>query len=63
MDLELDRNKIVARLVREGRVFVRHGADHDIYRHPAFAQPAIVPRHRTVTPGVARSIAKLAGWR
>jgi hypothetical protein len=36
--------------------------------HDKFANPArdgvliIVPRHRTVSPGVARDIAKKAGW-
>jgi hypothetical protein len=37
------------------------GTKHDKYRkdgHP----PIMVPRHRVVTPGVAQSIAKAAGW-
>ena len=63
MDLELDRAKVVARLTQEGWQLLRHGTDRDIYRHPAHAHPAILPRHRKLTPGVARSIAKLAGWR
>ncbi|BCP51421.1 hypothetical protein K32_00380 [Kaistia sp. 32K] len=63
MDLELDRAKIIARLTREGWELYRHGADHDIYRHPAHPHPVILPRHRTLTPGVARNIAKLASWR
>jgi predicted RNA binding protein YcfA (HicA-like mRNA interferase family) len=63
MDLELDRAKILARLTREGWELLRHGADHDPYRHPAHVHPVILPRHRRLTPGVARSIAKLAGWR
>jgi hypothetical protein len=37
------------------------GTKHDKYRKDGY--PAImVPRHRNVTPGVAKSIAKAAGW-
>jgi predicted RNA binding protein YcfA (HicA-like mRNA interferase family) len=61
--LELNRQKVAARLEREGRI-VRHGRAHDIYEHPEQPGRAIViPRHRTLTPGVARSIAKTADWR
>jgi len=58
--LETNTSKIKARLEREG--WERSdGTKHDKYRKPG--HPTImVPRHRTVTPGVARSIAKAAGW-
>ncbi len=60
--LETNRNKIVARLRREGWL-ARAGGRHDVYQHPAYPDRAIVvPRHRTVSIGVARSIAKAAGW-
>jgi hypothetical protein len=43
---------------------VRHGRAHDIYEHPERPGHAIVvPRHRTLTLGVARSIANSADWR
>jgi predicted RNA binding protein YcfA (HicA-like mRNA interferase family) len=61
--LELNRQKVAAPLEREGWN-VRHGRAHDIYEHPERPGRAIVvPRHRTLTPGVARSIAKIAEWR
>ena len=41
----------------------RHGGDHDVYKHPARPGRIIVPRHRSLSPGVARAIAKAAGWR
>ncbi len=63
MEPERDRGKIVARLTREGWELARHGGEHDIYRHPEKNFPVVVPRHRTLSPGVARSIAKAAGWR
>jgi predicted RNA binding protein YcfA (HicA-like mRNA interferase family) len=39
----------------------RHGGAHDVFRHPVRGVIA-VPRHRVLSPGVARSIAKTAGW-
>ena len=60
--LELHRQKVAARLEREGWI-ARHGRD-DIYEHPERpGRATVVPRHRTLTPGVARSIAKIADWR
>ncbi|CDX45503.1 YcfA family protein (modular protein) [Mesorhizobium sp. SOD10] len=39
------------------------GGKHDKYEHPEKPDVTIVvPRHREQSPGVARSIAKLAGW-
>ena len=58
---ETDRSKVAARLVREGWV-VRHGGDHDVYKHPDRPGRIVLPRHRTLSPGVARSVAKAAGW-
>ncbi len=60
MQYETNASKIKARLEREGGELVG-GTKHDKYRKAGY--PAImVPRHRLVTPGVARSIAKAAGW-
>jgi predicted RNA binding protein YcfA (HicA-like mRNA interferase family) len=60
--VETNRTKVVAQLQREGWE-LRHGGRHDIYIHPQFPDRAVVvPRHRTLSPGVARAIAKAAGW-
>jgi mRNA interferase HicA len=59
--VETDRAKIVSRLLHEGWELARHGRAHDVFRH-AMKGIVIVPRHRVLSPGVARSIAKLAGW-
>ena len=59
---ETNRRKVVARLARDGWTVV-HGGEHDKFSHPD--RPGlliVVPRHRQLSPGVARSIAKLAGW-
>ena len=59
--METNRAKIVARLLREGWIG-RQGGSHDVFEHPEKRGRIVVPRHRTVTIGVARSIAKAAGW-
>jgi len=37
------------------------GGDHDVYKHPSKAGRIIVARHRDLSVGVARAIAKAAG--
>jgi predicted RNA binding protein YcfA (HicA-like mRNA interferase family) len=59
--LETSRSRVVARLEREGWI-PRHGGDHDVYKHPSKPGRIIVARHRTLSIGVARVIAKAAGW-
>jgi len=62
MAVETNRAKIVRRLEAEGWV-ARHGGRHDVFRNEA--RPGVhvaVPRHRTLSPGVAAAIAKSAGW-
>ncbi len=58
---ETNTRKVIARLEREG--WINHGGGkHDVFRHPERAEMIVVPRHRKQSPGVARSIAKSAGW-
>ena len=60
--VETDARAIVARLLAEGWLS-EGGAKHEKLAHPQ--RPGVkimVPRHRTLTPGVARVIAKAAGW-
>lgn len=60
MALETDRAKIARRLETEGWVG-QHGGSHDIFKHATRGR-IVLPRHRTLSPGVARQIAKAAGW-
>ena len=62
MHIETNRQRIKRRLEREGWEFVRHGSNHDIYKHPIIKDVIPLPRHRTLSPGLARAIAKKAGW-
>ena len=55
-------SQIKRRLERDGWTLSRHGANHDVYRHPKIHGIITLPRHRTVSPSVARSIAEKAGW-
>ena len=46
-----------SRLKLEGWV-EEHGGEHDKFKHPQRKGRIIVPRHRTLSLGVARQIAK-----
>jgi predicted RNA binding protein YcfA (HicA-like mRNA interferase family) len=56
-----NRKDIVARLEREGWMCT-HGGEHDKFKHPNRKERIIIPRHNTLSKGVARQIAKIAGW-
>ena len=60
--VETNRRRVTDRLLADGWID-EGGGEHDKYAHPN--RPGIkimLPRHRTLSPGVARSIAKAAGW-
>ena len=59
---ETNTRKLIGRLQREGWTRVP-GGKHDKFTHPDKPGTLIVvPRHREQSIGVARSIAKEAGW-
>jgi predicted RNA binding protein YcfA (HicA-like mRNA interferase family) len=49
---------LVRRLLRNGAVFVRHGANHDWYQNPCTGISEAVPRHREIKEQLARKIIK-----
>jgi predicted RNA binding protein YcfA (HicA-like mRNA interferase family) len=60
--VETNTRLVIDRLSREGWLS-EGGTNHEKFGHPS--QPGdkiMVPRHRTLSPGVARSIARAAGW-
>jgi len=60
--VETNTRKIIARLLQDGWLDAG-GTKHDKFEHPQRPDVMlIVPRHREQSPGVARSIARLAGW-
>ena len=60
--MDTKAREIKRRLEQDGWTLSRHGANHDIYRHPTIRGIITLPRHRAVSPSVARSIAEKAGW-
>ncbi len=60
-DIETNTRKVVARLKQDGWLAVG-GGKHDKFEHPDRPFPIVVPRHRELSVGVARSIARQAGW-
>ena len=60
--MEMQTRRIRRRLLHEGWYLERRGANHDIYRHPDVNDSIALPRHLTVSIGVARTIAAVAGW-
>ena len=60
MEYEASTAKIIARLLQDGWENVG-GTKHAKFRKVGH-RPIMVPRHRKVTPGVAQSISKAAGW-
>lgn len=61
--VETDTRKIIARLKAEGWI-EGGGTRHDKFEHPDRPDALmVIPRHREVSMGVARSIARDAGWK
>ena len=60
---ETNTRKIVVKLMAEGWRDIG-GGSHDRFIHDDKLGVMItVPRHRELSPGTARSIAKAAGWK
>ena len=60
--METKTDRIRRELEKDGWYLARRGSGHDIYRHPSIKGIITLPRHTIVSPGVARSISKKAGW-
>lgn len=61
MLVETNTAKVMARLKKDGWV-AAGGSKHDKFVNASGTQTIIIPRHRTLSIGVARIIAKQAGW-
>lgn len=58
---ETNTRKVIRRLKAEGWKDIG-GGEHDKYEHADMPGVIIVPRHRELSIGVAKKIAKAAGW-
>jgi len=50
--------ELIQKLNRQGAVFVRHGAKHDVYMQPKTNKEATVPRHDEINEYTAKAILK-----
>ncbi|MDR6794588.1 putative RNA binding protein YcfA (HicA-like mRNA interferase family) [Pseudarthrobacter oxydans] len=55
---EIKRKDAEAELIKAGWRIIRQSGKHDVWASPDGAVTVAVPRHRTISPGVARQIAK-----
>jgi predicted RNA binding protein YcfA (HicA-like mRNA interferase family) len=54
----MKRQKLLKEIAKRGAVFVRHGANHDIYENPRTNTSTQVPRHADIAEPVAKAIMK-----
>jgi predicted RNA binding protein YcfA (HicA-like mRNA interferase family) len=54
----LKRKKLIKIITKHGAIFVRHGANHDIYENPRTNTSTQVPRHADINELVAKAIIK-----
>jgi len=54
----MKKSELIQKLNRQGAVFVRHGAKHDVYMQPKTNKEATVPRHEEINEYTAKAILK-----
>jgi mRNA interferase HicA len=54
------RVDLIRQITALGAVFFEEGGEHTKYRNPRTGVILAIPRHREISPGVARKILKLA---
>ena len=57
----MKRKGFVRQLVKDGCVFLRPGANHDLYMNPATGKKQPVPRHTEIDNDLAKHIRKYLG--
>lgn len=57
----MKRQELIRELEQAGCLLHRHGARHDIYRNPANARQAPVPRHNEIRDSLCRLIRRQLG--
>ena len=57
----MKRREFVRRLVEDGCVFLRPGANHDLYMNPITGQKQPVPRHTEIDNDLAKHVRKYLG--
>ncbi len=57
----MKRKELIRQLVAGGCVYLRPGANHDIYMNPKTRQKQPVPRHTEIDNALAKHIKKYLG--
>lgn len=57
----MKRKKFVSQLIQDGCVFLKPGANHDLYMNPANGKKQPVPRHTEIENDLAKHIRKYLG--
>jgi predicted RNA binding protein YcfA (HicA-like mRNA interferase family) len=52
------RKKLLKEIAKRGAIFVRHGANHDIYENQRTNTSTQIPRHADINESVAKAIIK-----
>ena len=62
-EVKMKTKELMKRLEQDGWYLHRHGANHDVYRHPSKSGQIIMPRHgaKEMPTGTANSILEKAG--
>ena len=55
----MKRKDLIRLIVKNGCVFVRSGANHDIYMNPRTGKKQPIPRHREIDEYLAKHIRKI----
>ncbi len=57
----MKRKEFVRKLLKDGCIFVKSGANHDLYINPANGKKQPVPRHAEIDNNLAQHIRKYLG--
>jgi predicted RNA binding protein YcfA (HicA-like mRNA interferase family) len=57
----MKRMEFIRQLLRDGCVFLRHGARHDVYLNPSTGKKQPVPRNSEIDDSLVRHIRKHLG--
>jgi len=52
----MKRKELIKMLMDAGCVFLRHGANHDLYKNPKNGKKQPIPRHNEIDEHLARHI-------
>jgi predicted RNA binding protein YcfA (HicA-like mRNA interferase family) len=59
----MKRKEFVRQLLKDGCIFLKPGAKHDLYLNPATGQKQPVPRHTEIDNKLAKHIRKYLGMK